>query len=505
MKGQPSTKFTQKDIKDGHVSFLHTSGEIGTSTLKDFATFIISDQQYLASADLPAYDLNITITPVNNQKPVVILGNPVFVAEGESFRFTENVLKVTDADSKTKEIQFLISKQPQWGYIENTKPSPGSEKQNTGIRINSFTFGDILDGSINYVQANHKGLEPVKDEFELLATDGKLNSDIRTIKITIVPANDEAPDLMLNDFLVAEGGNMVIGSSLLDAIDMDVPKDQLKFVISQPPVHGKIVMLINTRRGHVESDFESVTVDEIHSGVQLIYKHDGSEVFSDKFAVTVSDGKHEIKKVCNISINLHNDERPEVLKKTGLELDYGDHAVISSVVLQAQDEDNDDHEIVYIVVEVPEKGFLQYCPDPLAPALDLECQDFELGMNFTQSDIDSNKIRYIHTSSMGDTETDQFVFVLTDGTHKRHEETFDIKIRNSKKANVAVLNKGMVVREGERVAISTSNLSASDESTRAEEIVFAVIRPPTLGNSTLMYCPLTCRQISVRISAVIFV
>ncbi|XP_059163073.1 FRAS1-related extracellular matrix protein 1-like [Physella acuta] len=481
LKGQPATKFTQGDVKNGFVSFLHTSGEIGTSTLKDYATFIISNQNYLASADMPSYDLNITITPVNNQKPEITLGSPVFVAEGESFRFSQEVLTVTDPDSKTKEIQFMITKQPQWGYIENTKPSPGSDKKNVGIRINSFSYGDILDGSINYVQANHKGVEPDKDEFEFYASDGKLNSDHKTIKVTIVPANDEVPDLMLNDFNVVEGGNMIIGPSMLDAIDLDVPKDQLKITISQPPAHGKIVVLVNTRRGIVESDVQSITVDEIQNGKQLMYKHDGSEVFTDKFAVTVSDGKHEIKSVCNISIKLHNDERPEILKNAGLELEYGDYALLTSTVLQAQDEDNDDDELAFVLVEVPEKGYLQYCPDSKAPAMEMQCEDFELGSNFTQSDIDMNRVRYIHTNSMGDTEKDNFVFVLTDGTHRKHEETFEIRIRNAKKANIAVLNKGMVVREGERVAISTSNLSASDESTKAENLVFAIIRPPRLG------------------------
>ncbi|XP_013072951.2 FRAS1-related extracellular matrix protein 1-like isoform X1 [Biomphalaria glabrata] len=481
LKGQPATKFTQGDVKAGHVSFLHTSGEIGTSILKDYATFIISNQNFVATSDMPMYDLNITITPVNNQKPEITLGNPVFVAEGESFRFSQEVLTVTDPDSKTKEILFMITKQPQWGYIENTKPSPGSDKKNIGVRINSFTYGDILDGSINYVQANHKGVEPVRDEFEFYASDGKLNSDLRTIRITIVPANDEPPDLMLNDFSITEGGSMVLGPSMLDAIDLDVPKDQLKVSISQPPAHGKIVLLVNTRRGLAESEVQVVTIEEIHNGLQLLYKHDGSEVFSDKFAVTVSDGKHEVKAVCNISVKLQNDERPEIFKNTGMELEYGDYAQITNNFLQAQDEDNDDHELAFVLVETPEKGFLQFCPEPQAPALELQCEDLEMGSNFTQADLDQNRIRYIHTTSLGDTEKDNFVFVLTDGTHKRHEETFEIKIRNTKKANIAVLNKGMVVREGERVAISTSNLSATDESTKAEDIVFAIIRPPRLG------------------------
>ncbi|GFO18835.1 fras1-related extracellular matrix protein 1 [Plakobranchus ocellatus] len=481
LRGQPATKFTQEDVKAGRVSFLHTSGETGTNTLKDFATFIISNQNYLPAADLPMYDLNITITPINNQKPTILLGSPVFVAEGESFRFSEEVLKVSDPDSKTKEIQFMVTRQPQWGYIENTKPAPGSEKNNAGIRVNSFTFGDILDGSVNYVQANHRGVEPVKDDFEFYATDGKLNSELRAIRITIVPANDEVPDLMLSGFSVVEGGSMNINPTFLDVIDMDVPRDQLQITISKPPDHGKISFMVHTRRGMVKSPIQSLTADELRSGTQLTYTHDGTEVFYDAFTVSVSDGKHDVKKVCNISIKLHNDERPEVVKNAGLRLDYGDYALVSSLVLQSKDDDNDDRGLYYILVEVPERGFLQYCPDPLASALEMTCTDFELGENFTQIDVDMNRIRYIHTSSMGNTEMDRFVFVLTDGTHKRHEETFEIRIRNSKKANIAVLNKGMVVKEGERVAISTTSLSASDESTRAEEIVFAVTRPPRLG------------------------
>lgn len=104
-----------------------------------------------------------------------------------------------------------------------------------------------------------------------------------------------------------------------------------------------------------------------------------------------------------------------------------------------------------------------------------------MGDNFTQTDVDLNKIRYSHTTRMGRTQSDSFVFVLSDGTHRRHEETFEIKVKNSRKASIALLNRGMAVREGQRVAVSTANLSASDESTKAEEIVFAVIRPPSLG------------------------
>nr|KAG5697393.1 hypothetical protein BaRGS_008819 [Batillaria attramentaria] len=481
LKGQPATKVTQEEVKDGLVSYLHTSGEIGTSSQRDSVSFIVSDQNYLATTDMPIYDLNITITPVNNQKPVIQVGSPILVAEGESFRFSREVLSVTDPDSKTKTIQLMITKQPQWGYIENTKPSPGSEKSNVGKRANSFRYGDILDGSINYVQANHRGVEPLVDEFELYATDGKLNSKTEKITVTIVPSNDEAPDLMLKDFAIPEGADMLIDQSMIDAIDLDMPKDPLHFTVSQMPTHGKIVMMIRTRKGEAETEVTDFSIDELHSGMKLKYMHDGSENLEDKFAVTVSDGKHEIKRVCNVTIRLKNDEKPEVIKNAGLELDYGEAALISSVVLQARDGDNEEADLYYDITELPTKGLLQFCPDPFSPTLDLDCYDIELGQNFTQTDVDLNRIRYVHTTRMGPTQGDGFVFVLTDGTHRRHEETFEIKVRNSRKANIALLNRGMTVSEGERVAISTFNLSASDESTKAEEIVFAVIRPPRLG------------------------
>ncbi|XP_050400427.2 FRAS1-related extracellular matrix protein 1 [Patella vulgata] len=481
LKGQPLTKFTQKALKDELISFLHTSGEIGLKSLHDVATFIVSDQNYLASVELPVYDLNITITPVNNQKPTILLGDPVLVSEGDVYNINENVLQVTDLDSKTKEIEFMITKQPQWGFLENIKPSPGSEKSNAGLRINSFTYSDILDRSINYVQSNHRGVEPVHDQFELYATDGKLNSDSQIISVNIIQANDEAPDLMLKDFTIDEGGFMMMDQSMMDAIDLDMPKDSLTMSLSQQPQHGQIVMMIQTRKGHVEAEVQDFTIEELHSGMQLKYKHDGSESMNDKFVVTVSDGKHDIKRVCNVTVRARNDEKPEVIKNAGLQLDYGESGLISSIALQATDDDNGDAYLYYIVVELPKKGILQYCPNPFSKSLDSDCRDIEPGTNFTQKDVDLNKVRYVHTTSMGESETDRFMFVLSDGKYKRHEETFEIRIKNSRKANIALLNRGMEIREGERVAISTNNLSASDESTNAEEIVFAVIRPPRLG------------------------
>lgn len=415
---------------------------------------------------------------------------PIIVEEGMKFSLSPDYITAKDPDTEPESIQFVITNQPQWGYLENIKPNPGSEKSNAGNPVISFKLQDIIDNSINYIQATHKGVEPTSDSFEFYATDGKLNSLSHTASITIHPRNDEEPDVMLNDFTVIEGGSKIIDRSMVDAIDMDKPKEKIMLSISQPPEHGDIVVMLHTPNGDIEAAVNEFSADELHQGMKLKYIHDDSEHFTDKFAITVSDGKHEVKKVCNISIVPVNDERPEIIKNSGLHLDNGEMAVISSVLLQSVDLDNTNDQVYYIIVTVPKKGVLQFCTKPNEPLFSDKCRDIWVGQNFTQRDIDYNHVRYLHTTGMSGSEFDSFMFILTDGQQKRHAETFQIKILNSKRANIALINNGIDVIEGERAIISTISLSASDESTRAEEIVFAVIRPPNLGQLEYIDRPL---------------
>lgn len=490
LRGEPATKFTQQDVKEGVVRYIHSSGEIGSQIIKDSVAFIVSDQHYKASADLPLYNLNITITPVDNQKPIIIAGMPIAVEEGMKFSLSPDYITAKDPDTDPEFIQFVITNQPQWGYLENIKPNPGSEKSNAGNPVISFKLQDIIDNSINYIQASHKGVEPTSDSFEFYATDGKLNSLSHTAYITIRPINDEEPDVMLNDFSVTEGGSKIIDSSMVDAIDLDKPREKIMLSISQPPEHGDIVVMRHTPNGDIEAAVNEFSAEELHKGMKLKYIHDNSEHFTDKFAITVSDGKHEVKKVCNITIEPVNDERPEIIKNTGLQLDYGEQAALSSIVLQSIDLDNTDDQVYYIVVTVPKKGVLQFCKEPNQPAFSENCRDIWVGQNFTQRDINDNRVRYLHTTGMSGSEFDNFMFILTDGQHKRHAETFQIRILNSKRANIALINNGLEVIEGERKIISTVSLSASDESTRAEDIVFAITVPPNLGQLEYIDRPL---------------
>lgn len=86
-----------------------------------------------------------------------------------------------------------------------------------------------------------------------------------------------------------------------------------------------------------------------------------------------------------------------------------------------------------------------------------------------------NRVRYIYIISMGNIEIDSFLFFLIDGINRWYVEIFEIRIRNFKKSNLVVYNKGLYVWEGERMLLLINNLSVFDESMKVDEIVFVII------------------------------
>lgn len=70
---------------------------------------------------------------------------------------------------------FIITSPPNFGYIEDTTPRPGYEKQ-IGVAVESFKLDRLANGNIYYVQSKHHGIEPTSDQFTVQVTDGKYKS-----------------------------------------------------------------------------------------------------------------------------------------------------------------------------------------------------------------------------------------------------------------------------------------------------------------------------------------
>ncbi|NXW50503.1 FREM1 protein, partial [Nyctiprogne leucopyga] len=381
-------RFSQADVVSGLVTYKHTSGEIGLAPSIEILTFLVSDGEaglevkdccydgplpppVPLHSPFPAYDLNITVFPVDNQPPSIATGARFVVEEGSSAALTTNHLFATDPDSTADDLEFVLVSPPQFGYIENILPSPGFEKSNIGISIGSFQLKHLKALNINYVQARHMRMEPTADHFVLYVTDGLHCSSETLFFVLINPTNDEAPEFIARNITVQEGEMKELDLSVINAVDLDVPQDHLVFGVVQGPWHG---FLINGVHGNDILHYKQLISHSHHShgllvhdfsmellknGMKLMYMHDNSENLTDSFKIQLSDGKHKVLRTISVKVIPVNDEKPVLSKKDDIEVNMGETRIISSAVLSAEDKDTPRERIYYLFERVPENGQLQ--------------------------------------------------------------------------------------------------------------------------------------------------
>ncbi|XP_063770139.1 FRAS1-related extracellular matrix protein 1 isoform X2 [Pseudophryne corroboree] len=494
-------RFSQKDILEGSVIYRHTGGEIGIKPCFDILTLVISDAELdtdvqnccfnglhnpvLPNHDsFPVYDLNITVLPVNNQSPTITIGEIFTVDEGKSSTLTVSHLFANDPDTDSNTLQFILVSPPQYGYIENILPSPGFEKSNMGIRIDSFLLKDIISRNINYVQSRHHRLEPTADQFTLYVIDGKYRSLEKPFYILINPTNDEVPEFMARNITVEEGQMKELNPSVINVSDMDVPQNHLSFIVTIHPRHGLIMeetygtnYLKQLPKGLKSNTYPMVhdfTLECLKNGMKLVYVHDDSENLSDSFTIRLSDGQHELEKTIFVTVIGINDEKPALTKHCDIELSVGEHYIISSAVLSAEDEDTPREEIYYIIDSAPRQGELQIKEHEKWVSL-------QSGMKCTQMDIDMNLIRYVHKGTIGSETQDSFTFHLWDSKNRSPELQFHVAIKVMEKGDIAIFVKTLHVSRGDRVILSTNVLLASDGTDKPEDLLYLLSSPPQYG------------------------
>uniref|UniRef100_A0A3P9C444 Fras1 related extracellular matrix 1a n=1 Tax=Maylandia zebra TaxID=106582 RepID=A0A3P9C444_9CICH len=293
---------------------------------------------------LPVYDLQITVFPVDSQPPTLETPDIFKVNEGGTAPITAAHLKASDVDTVLDELVISLTSPPQFGYIENVLPSPGFEKSNTGVSTASFSYKDITEGHVNYVQSRHQRVEPTADHLMLCVSDGKHSSAHVSFYIIINPTNDEVPELVAHNITVHEGQMKRLDSSVLHATDLDIPKNVLLFSVATPPRHGSIS---KQRARHCPT------------AVGVVYVHDDSESVEDSFTIQLTDGRHHVLKQVTVKVLQVNDEKPQLTRNAGLDVDPGESRLISSASLFAQDRDTPPSELMYMFESVPTQGLLQ--------------------------------------------------------------------------------------------------------------------------------------------------
>ncbi|XP_060797324.1 FRAS1-related extracellular matrix protein 1b isoform X2 [Neoarius graeffei] len=502
-------KFSQLDVLNGLVFYLHTGGEIGPESISDTITLIVSDGE--AGTDsccqedavpppvplhgtLPVYDLNVTVTPVNNQAPSIIIGNMLVVDEGTSACLCGDLLMATDLDTKPDQLNFFLDIPPQYGFLENTLPSPGFEKSNAGIQVVSFSQLHLNSRLINYVQSIHQGVEPTADHFSISVSDGVHKSESVPFYIVINPTNDEAPSLFLHNFTVMEGGMKDLNPAILNAVDLDAPPDLLRFTILVPPAHGTLLHGIYGLDMSQYKDMgpeilqrsipvQSFTMQTLQQGMKIMYMHNDTETHEDTFTMQLTDGRHAVQGMSWVHILPVNDEKPRLIKNAGLEVEALERRrVISSVVLEAEDHDTPSNQVYYILNAGPRFGLLQL-------KTEAGFTDLNAGQNFTQDDVEMNRLFYKHTTFSGFKGHDRFHFFLSDGDNEIPPQSFFITVQTVQKGDIVLITKPMTISEGERIVLTTDILMATDSGSQSTELIYTVTIPPKHGHLHMVQHP----------------
>ncbi|KAM8875399.1 FRAS1-related extracellular matrix protein 1b [Spinachia spinachia] len=497
-------KFSQQDLLQGHIYYVHTGGEIGPEALLETVTLIISDGDAGGTdrcchgdappvplhGTLPVHDLNITILPVNNKVPSVTLGESMLVVNEGSFAcLCGGVLGASDPDSPADRLTFYLETPPLHGFLENTLPTPGSEKSNAGVPVESFSLDHLIAGFVNYVQSENKGAEPNVDQLSISVSDGLHYSAHVPFYIIINPTNDETPSLLLANFTLKEGGMRELTPSILDGFDLDAPPDILTFTVVEPPAHGSLINGIYgievNRYKEMGPDLlqrslpvNSFTLQELRQGMKIVYMHDDTETLKDAVSLQLTDGVHTVQGTTWVTVLPVNDEKPRLLKNAGLEVDAGERRVISSVALEAQDLDTPSNQVHYFLNAVPRFGRLQLKTESGST-------DLSAAQNFTQDDVEMNRLWYAHTGAAVDAPRfrghDSFRFTLSDLDNESPPQSFFISIHTVRKGDLVLRSKAVCLMEGQRIVLNTDFLLASDLAGRPQELVYTVSVPPRHG------------------------
>ncbi|XP_030648642.1 FRAS1-related extracellular matrix protein 2a isoform X2 [Chanos chanos] len=473
VNGMPSGRFTQADLINGLVVYAHTSGEIGLASKNDYFNITLtdmSDEWTIGGNKVNGVRVHVTILPVDNQTPVVSVGPQFSVLEGEKNAIGADQITAQDMDTPIDDILCTIIAQPMSGYLENISPAPGSERSRTGTAVSAFTIDDIKHGHVHYVQSIHKGVEPVEDRFTFRCSDGVNFSEMEIFPIVIIPTNDEKPEIFMREFVVMEGMNVVIDTPILNGVDTDVPAEELTFIITKPPSHGFIVNQLTTGSVPVTN----FTLEQIKEASSIIYEHDDSETTKDSFDVTLTDGKHNVEGTVMIMIIPVDDETPRLQINDGLEVEVEETKELSSKHLKATDLDTDDEALTFIIRFGPAQGLLQ------RKTASGSLENITVGMNFTQADLDQDRMFYTHTGQEGI--RDLVKFDVTDGSNPLIDRYFYITVGSIDMVFPDVISKGVSLKEGGRVTLTTDLLSTSDINSPDENLVFTVTRAPVRGH-----------------------
>ncbi|KAJ7311243.1 hypothetical protein JRQ81_006857 [Phrynocephalus forsythii] len=193
----PIETFTQEDINEGKVLYLHSSPEIQSD---QFTVDITAN----GADPIEGLVMDLEILPIS----VPLEVHNFTVTEGSTQLLSLDVLNIPSTYFTTLNVEFVVLEEPEYGIFQNVE-----RPKEDGLTV--FSWYEVEHQLIRYV---HDGSESLADRFTVVANVSEVNqqSQPKTVFITVTPTNDEAPVLVVNMGLqIQEGASADITPELL--------------------------------------------------------------------------------------------------------------------------------------------------------------------------------------------------------------------------------------------------------------------------------------------------
>nr|XP_008101362.1 PREDICTED: FRAS1-related extracellular matrix protein 1 isoform X1 [Anolis carolinensis] len=493
--GYPVTKFLQKDLFNGIIYYHHLGREI----FEDSIEMVLCDSHEPPNLS-ETQVVRVHIIPVDDQLPKETPGvnRQLTVKETEIAYLTKKQLSFIDTEAQDRELIYTVTSPPLFSSLHHYTDAgklfmvdsiSKLIKDPATPSLRSFTQHAINHMKVAYMPPLQDiGPEPQYIQFRFSVSNqhgGTLHGIC--FNITVLPVDNQAPEVFTNNLKVQEGGLSTITEKNILISDVDTKLENIHVQLLRPPSYGTVEL-----GGIPIDERDQMTCEDLHKS-KVRYHHKGSEVPQDHILFAATDGVNSFEFILYIKVIPVNDEPP--VMHTGLvpfmQCPEGQAVPITSEHLYATDADSEDMQLTFILARRPKYGVVK--------------KNGVVVDGFSQAAIVSGTVAYEHTSGEIGLEPlfDILTFVVSDdvmdpdvnaccydgsplSTESLHKSfpLYDINITIFPVDNQppSIITGAMfVVDEGSTAAITISHLCGTDPDTEADDLQFVLASPPQFG------------------------
>uniref|UniRef100_A0A3P9BWF9 Chondroitin sulfate proteoglycan 4 n=1 Tax=Maylandia zebra TaxID=106582 RepID=A0A3P9BWF9_9CICH len=467
---QPLFRFTQADLKDKKVLFIHHGADRERFSLQ------VSDGFHKTTA----------VLEIQAGEPYLrVVNNTIIVIDHGSTKTLTTALLSAESNMDIRhdsEITFQITSPPKDGRIIVS-----------GIEASVFTEEDLKKGVVSY-EHNYESLRS-KDSFSFTVQANGLSEE-GTFRIKIFKQGYlSEPEVVVNAVIISyEGEHTVISNDHLKVEQADILPSEMIFTIKEPPQHGHVVKLTTSpdaEASPVLDYIHSFTQEDIDEG-HILYVSAPTQRH-DVFTLDVSNGFNTVE---NLRMFVNIVPRIIPVQALNFTVKEGLSRVINADIINILDPFYNSSTIDISVDEPPKHGDIR----------SLSGQELSY---FSLEEVSRQKVYYMHDST--ESTEDNFTLSLSAYDIDRRSLPFTISVTvipvNDEPPKLT-RNTGTEVFAGEEADITSSMLSTEDADTPAEELVYNV-EMPINGRVALKEAPddeiLNFTQAHVNKGEVVFV